>query len=388
MKRSFIREILEHTSSETISFAGGLPDSQLFPNLALKNSANNVLKNQESLQYSTSTGYEPLKQKIASQYTKDGFPTISDEILITSGSQQALDIITRFYHDRDITIEAPSYLGAMNIFSLNHLNLESVDLESDGIDINKFKKSFSKTKLTYLIPDFQNPSGYTYSQEKRKEVAQIIHDNDGIMIEDTPYSKLYFEEELPSISALIPKQSFYLGSFSKTLSPALRIGWIRADKKLLQPLIAYKEAMDLHTNGLVQHILNDYLTDESNYKKHLALLRGTYHDKMLYFTQMLDALLPSFIYTKPKGGMFIYGSIKGIDTSKLVQKCLEKEVVFVPGREFYTHEEKNNEIRFNFTHASKEEIKKGLMAIQSIINQIPVSCYLPKSALSTSKPPK
>lgn len=368
MKRSFIREILEHTTNETISFAGGLPDSQLFPNLALKDSANRVLKNKESLQYSTSAGYEPLKQKIAKQYTDDGFPTTSDEILITSGSQQALDIITRYYHDREITIEAPSYLGAMNIFSLNHLKLQSVALESDGIDIQKFKASFSQTKFTYLIPDFQNPSGCTYSKEKREEIAQTIQRSGGIMIEDSPYSKLYFEKELPSISSLIPKQSFHLGSFSKTLAPALRIGWIRADKKLLQPLISYKEAMDLHTNGLVQHILNDYLEDENHYKKHLEVLRVTYQDKMKFFVQMLDELLPSFLFTKPKGGMFIYGRFEGIDTFELVQKCLEKEVLFVPGIEFYTHKNINNEIRFNFTNASKEEIKEGLKIIKNILD--------------------
>ncbi len=370
MKRSFIREILEHTSSETISFAGGLPDSKLFPNLALKDSANKVLKNKETLQYSTSTGYEPLKQKIAKQYTDDGFPTTSAEILITSGSQQALDIITRYYHDREITIEAPSYLGAMNIFSLNNLTLQSISLEPDGIDIQKFKASFSKTKFTYLIPDFQNPSGCTYSREKREEIAKSVHKNGGIMIEDSPYSKLYFEEELPSISSLVPKQSFHLGSFSKTLAPALRIGWIRADKNLLQPLIAYKEAMDLHTNGLVQYILDDYLEDENHYKKHLALLRATYHDKMEFFAQILGELLPDFLFSKPKGGMFIYGKFENIDTSKLVQKCLEKEVLFVPGVEFYTHKNINNEIRFNFTNASKEEIKKGLTTIKDVITQI------------------
>ena len=371
MKRSFIREILEHTTNETISFAGGLPDSTLFPHLALKEAANNALNNPHALQYSTSTGYEPLKQKIAKQYTQEGFPTTSDEILITSGSQQALDIISRFYHDRDITIEAPSYLGAMNVFTLNHLTCDSVALEDDGVDIENFKKSFSNTKFTYLIPDFQNPSGCTLSIEKRREIAKIIQDMDGIMIEDSPYSKLYFEEEMPSISTLIPKQSFHLGSFSKTLAPALRIGWIRADKKLLQPLIAYKEAMDLHTNGLVQHILDAYLEEGNHYKNHLDILRNAYHDKMEFFVQMLDELLPSFIYAKPKGGMFIYGRFTDINTSVLVQKCLEKEVLFVPGAEFYTHEKVNNEIRFNFTNASREEIKKGLMIIQSVISHQP-----------------
>ncbi len=370
MKRSFIREILEHTTTASISFAGGLPDSKLFPHLALKEAANKVLENQSSLQYSTSTGLTSLKEKIATQYSKDGFATTSDEILITSGSQQALDIITRCYHDRKITIEAPSYLGAMNLFSLNHLEIDSVSLAHDGIEIESFKKSLCKTRFTYLIPDFQNPSGCTYSQEKREVIADIIHQKDALLIEDSPYNKLYFHAPLPSISLLIPKNSFHLGSFSKSLAPALRIGWIRADKKLLEPLIAYKEAMDLHTNGLVQHILDAYLEKETNYEAHLEMLRDSYHDKMLYFTSILNELLPSFIYNKPKGGMFIYGKFKGIDTTILLQKCLEKEVLFVPGAEFYTHNNITNEIRFNFTHSTKEQIKKGLTIIKEVSDKM------------------
>ena len=367
MKRSFIREILEHTSKDSISFAGGLPDSSLFPNHDLKIAANTALNDPQSLQYSTSTGYAPLKEKIAKLYTDDGFATTSDEILITSGSQQALDIITRYYSNRDITIEEPSYLGAINVFTLNHLKLDAVTLHLDGINIQKFKNSFAKRRFAYLIPDFQNPSGCTYSKQKREAIAKIIHESNGVLIEDSPYSKLYFEKENSCISRLIPDRSFHLGSFSKTLAPALRLGWIRADKKLLQPLIAYKEAMDLHTNGLVQHILNEYLKDDDRYKKHLQMLRISYHDKMEFFAQKLDELLPSFIYTKPKGGMFIYGKFSDIDTSLLVKKCLEKDVVFVPGVEFYTHDKNINEIRFNFSNVSKKEIVEGITRIKEII---------------------
>lgn len=360
---------MEHANDDSISFAGGLPDSSLFPNLALKKAANRVLEDQKSLQYSTSTGDEMLKAKIARQYTADGFPTKSEEILITSGSQQALDIITRYYQGKFITIESPSYLGAMNVFKLNHLTLDSVELCDDGIDISQFEKSLKHTKLSYLIPDFQNPTGTTYSKDKRKQVAKIIANNSALLIEDSPYSKLYFEEEMPSISALIPDQSYHLGSYSKSLAPALRIGWIRANKKLLQPLIAYKEAMDLHTNGLVQHILNRYLEDDDSYSNHLNRLRITYSEKMRYFATMLDIYLPGFIYTKPKGGMFIYGRFDDIDTSYLLKKCLEKGVLFVPGNEFYIHQASNSEIRFNFTNSSKEEIKKGLTIIKEIICQ-------------------
>ena len=370
MKRSFIREILENTSSETISFAGGLPDAKLFPRDSLEYSAIKAMNDVNSLQYSTSCGYDKLKEKIAKMYCDAGFKTNSSNIIITSGSQQALDIISRFYKDKSISLEVPSYLGAMNVFNLNNISMESSLLNYDGISIYEFEKSFKNTKLAYLIPDFQNPTGYTYSDEKRKKIALIVKQNDGILIEDAPYSQLYFLKENKSISSFIPNNSFHLGSFSKILAPSLRIGWIRADEKLLEPLVAYKEAMDLHTNGLAQHILNNYLENEKNFSKHKAMLRRVYKFKMRIFSSYLDELLPEFNYKKPQGGMFIYGKLEGVDTKYLVYECLKQGVVFVPGGEFYNNNIINNEIRFNFTNCSATQIFKGLRIIRNVIKEL------------------
>jgi len=366
MKRSFIREILEHTTNETISFAGGLPDEKLFPHLALRASAQHVLSDARSLQYGTTQGYLPLRNKIAHHYTVEGFETTAENIMITSGAQQALDIISRYHHHEAITIEAPSYLGAMNLFDLNQLEQHPVTLYSDGIDIPAFEKSFSQTKLTYLIPDFQNPTGYTYTQEKREQVARIIKEQQGLLIEDAPYSELYFKGKNQSISALLPQQSFHLGSFSKVLAPSLRLGWIRADQKILEPLFAYKEAMDLHSNGLSQAILDHYLTDQHRYRSHTALLRKMYSKKMQVFKTYLNELLPAFEYTVPEGGMFIYGKLPGISTSALVESALKQGVVFVPGREFYHNPERDDEIRLNFTNCSAKEVYKGLTILAKI----------------------
>ena len=371
MKRSFIREILEHTNSDTISFAGGLPMESLFPNEALRISANNVLKDSHVLQYGKSTGYEFLKEKIANWYCQKGFKTSVENILITSGSQQALDIICRHHAKRDISIESPSYLGAINVFKMNGLQVDTIKLEYDGVDIEAFKQSFYSSKFAYLIPDFQNPTGSTYIQEKRNAIARAIKEKQGLLIEDAPYSELYFEDDLPSISSMVPHHSYHLGTFSKTLAPALRIGWIRADKKLLEPLIPYKEAMDLHSNGLSQAILDDYLSDMTQYKEHLKVLREAYRKKMEFFTTIIDEVLPTFKYKRPKGGMFIYGSFPNVDTSKLLKQALADGVVFVPGTEFYNHEACNNEIRFNFSLASEEEVLLGLAIISKLItNQL------------------
>ena len=373
LKRSFIREILENTTHDTISFAGGLPDVSLFPNKALQESANRVLEKPDSLQYSTSTGYEPLKEQIAKRYCRQGFSTQSENILITSGSQQGLDIICRYHQGASVCIEEPSYLGALNIFALNSMPTCSVALDDDGIDLKAFAQKVEKSKLAYIIPDFQNPSGRCYSNAHRKEVANILKQNDTLLIEDAPYSELYFEKANKSISQQLPLQSYHLGSFSKVLAPALRIGWIRADVKLLEPLIAYKEAMELHTSSITQRMVSNYLEEDKQFEAHLANLRDSYKNKMLYFAKCLDRYLPSFIYTPPKGGMFIYGKLKGVDTLALVKSCLEHGVVFVPGAEFGGA---SDEIRFNFTHSSFEEIEEGLKRIKSVL-----TCFNPNYAL-------
>jgi 2-aminoadipate transaminase len=367
MKRSFIREILESIDESTISFAGGLPNENLFPTKDLKKAANKVLDESKVFQYGLSNGIKSLREKIALEYTKEGFETSSDEILITTGSQQAMYIIAKYFESKDITIEEPSYLGAMNIFRLNHLNMNPIKLEYDGVVIDEFEKSFKANKLAYLIPDFQNPYTSTYSDEKREQIANLIKKYNGILIEDSPYTQLYFDKKTKSISSQIPNNSFHLGSFSKTLSPSLRIGWIRASKKLLDSLMIIKESIDLHSCGISQYILNEYLNDEIRYKNHLQTIRDDYKNKALFFCEMLDKYLPNFIYEKPKGGMFIYGRFENIDTFNLVQKCIKEKVVFVPGNQFYIDKKPNGEIRFNFTHSSFKEIEKGIKLIKNCI---------------------
>lgn len=367
MKRSFIREILESIDEETISFAGGLPNEALFPLKELQEASNTIFTNPKILQYSLSNGIKSLRQKIAQQYNKEGFETTADNILITTGSQQGMYIIAKYFQSKNITIEEPSYLGAMNIFRLNALQMSGVKLQEDGIDLNAFEESFKKTKLAYLIPDFQNPFSSTYSDEKREEVAKIVQKYNGILIEDAPYRELYFDKKHQTISAFIPNQSFHLGSFSKTLAPSLRIGWIRASKELIQSLLIIKESIDLHSCGISQYILDEYLTDENKYTKHLDKLREAYHAKMNFFAQTLEEVLPEFSFTKPKGGMFIYGSLEGVDSFALVQKCIKNKVVYVPGSEFYIEKRVNGEIRFNYSHSSFEEITKGIGLIKKCL---------------------
>ena len=363
MKRSFIREILESADGETISFAGGLPDERLFPLEDLKKANIKVYEKASNLQYTTSSGLVELREKIADFYNEEGFCTSADNILITTGSQQALYIIAKYFQKRKIVIESPSYLGAVNIFKMNELEIEAIKLHNDGIDSAKFKKSYAQAKLAYLIPDFQNPSASLYSEKKRQEIAEAVLKSGDYIIEDAPYTQLYFERANKSISRRIPNNSLHLGSFSKTLSPSLRIGWVRANKEILKEFIQIKETIDLHSCSLAQHTLNNYLEDKSRYENHLQKLRESYKEKMEFFASALQNHLPSFRFEKPKGGMFIYGSLDGVDTFELVQKCIKQKVVFVPANQFYLKGSISNEIRFNFTHTSKEKTVEGLKKI-------------------------
>jgi 2-aminoadipate transaminase len=364
MKRSFIREILEHVADDTISFAGGLPDPSLFPVEGLRQAAEQTLAKAEVYQYSISLGLPQLRELISQWYSDRGFPTKTDEILITSGSQQALDIISRYHSNCAITVESPSYLGALNLFDLNRLRTEPIPLHSEGIDLSSFKKSVQKTRLAYLIPDFQNPTGYRYTHEHRSAIAKYCMEHKALLIEDAPYSALYFDTPMPSISQSIPSRSYHLGTLSKILAPGLRIGWIRADRSLLQPLIAYKESCDLHTSTVTQFIALHYLQDSESFKRQLQQLRNHYRMKMEHFAHTLRRELPNFHFVQPAGGLFLYGNLPGIDTSELLHRCLQKRVLFVPGIEFGGAAEA---IRFNYSYSSLAEIKEGISRIKMVL---------------------
>ena len=368
MKRSFIREILESIDKETISFAGGLPDETLFPLEDLKQANAKVYENAKNLQYTTSNGIVALREKIADFYNTDGFQTQAENILITTGSQQALYIIAKYFEGRDIIIEEPSYLGAVNIFKMNSLGMQPIMLHDDGIDIKAFKNVYERTKLAYLIPDFQNPKSSLYSDAKRRKITKTVLKSGGYIIEDAPYSELYFEKKSNSISSQIPQNSLHLGSFSKTLSPSLRLGWVRANTEIIKEFVKIKETIDLHSCSIAQHTLINYLQEGEKYKQHLQKIRDSYKNKMNFFAQALQKYLPEFLFLKPKGGMFIYGRIEGIDSYELVQECMKEKVVFVPANQFYLEDETSNEIRFNFTHSSTDEVEKGLRKVAYILN--------------------
>lgn len=369
MKRSFIREILEVIGSDTVSFAGGLPDENLFPLEGLQKAAFEALSSGSSLQYTISSGIPSLREKIAGYYTGMGLETSAENILITTGAQQALDLISRIYFSYGTVVEAPAYLGALNAFSANGCPMYTCALKPH-LDIDDFKRRFAVTKRAYLMCDFQNPTGISYSQSEREKLAGIAIENDGIIVEDGAYMELFFEERSDPIAVYAPKNTLHVGSFSKTLAPGLRLGWIRGDAELLKPVLALKERSDLHTSTLSQLMADGYW-QSGEFGRHLRRIRNAYRTKCDLMSNELSAKLPDFRFEKPKGGMFIYGTFpEDIDARELALECLKNGAVFVPGGEFYPGAPISPEARFNFTNATIEEMKRGIGIIAETYNRL------------------
>ncbi len=369
MQRSFIREILDSIDDKTISFAGGLPAPEGFPVKEFEYIGQRIFKQGPSLmQYGSSWGLESLREKIAYRYSKAGFATKKEQILITSGSQQGLFLLAQHFKKRSVLTEDPSYLGALQAFMQSGVDTVPITLHRDSLDLEGFYAHFARIKTAYLIPDFQNPTAAHYSQSVREKIAQSVLKEQGVLIEDAPYSELYFDKKYPSISSYAPQNSYHLGSFSKVLAPGLRLGWIRAEQKLLEPLLRIKESIDLHSGGIAQALADGYLQNMDMFDDHLQNLRRRYKTKMECFCEHLKTQLPEFEYEKPEGGMFVYGRLPGVDTCELVKRCMEKRVVFVPGQAFYEgFNAPKDEIRFNFSHTSSEQMRQGLEVIGQIL---------------------
>lgn len=379
VKKSYIREILKVTQHpEVISFAGGLPNPDTFPVNEISKASQKVLESdgKNVLQYSTTEGYEPLRQYICDRYYKRYKLKVDpSEILITTGSQQALDLIGKVFLDKEdsVVIEKPGYLGAIQSLSVFEPNFVSVTLEEDGICIKELKEAISKynPKLYYAVTNFQNPSGLTYSQEKLENVAEILKDTDTIMVADDPYGELrYSGEEVPSIRNFIKENSILLGSFSKITAPGLRLGWVCANHEIMDKLITAKQAADLHTSYFSQRVLYQYLID-NDLDEHIAEIRELYKNQQgIMLNAIKEYFPPEVKFTSPEGGMFLWVTLpEGISALSLLDECAKANVAFVPGDPFYVDTENVNTMRLNYTNSTEEEIITGIKRLASVIKK-------------------
>ena len=363
MKRSYIREILDCIDEDTISFAGGLPNENLFDLKGISKATTQVLKDPKSLQYSSSQGLIGLRRIIANIYSKEfDFPTHEDEIMITTGSQQAFDIILKIFSKDEILVQKPSYIGALNAF-------KSLGLAIKGFDeIEQLPHMLHSSNDLYLMSDYCNPTGKSYTQAQRVKIASILKQKGNILIEDGAYGLLNFDGKINQPISALYDNSFHLGSFSKILAPGLRVGWIRAKKEDIDKILVSKESMDLHTPTLNQMIIEHYLNN-NNLSTHLQKIRNDYKNRMSLMKKCMRKYLHNFDFEEPSGGMFIYGEFKNMDTMELAKKCLTKKVAFVPAQVFYANDQSSTFARFNFSNSSYKQIVKGIKIIANIIEQ-------------------
>lgn len=382
LEEGFLGVILTAAADPNIiSFAGGLPNPKSFPMDELKDSCNNVIDKYESraFQYSNAQGLPELRQFLAEHFNKRYGTTMDkDNIVVTTGSQQALDLFCKLFLDEGdgILVEKPSYLGALNAFDQFSPTYYPVTLNEDGLDVEELEETLEKygdkIKLVYLVPEFQNPTGLTYTEENRAKVSEVLKKYNIVLIEDDPYGKLRFEGTKPSYIGLgkLPNAAL-LGTFSKVATPGMRVGYVVTEnKELAEYLTKALEAATLHTNIFAQYVLYDYLLNNEQ-EPHEKEIQDLYKQQCDYMLEAMDKYFPdSVTYTRPEGGMFIWVTLpEGVSAAKLFPEAAKRGVAYVPGDPFYVDEKDTNTMRLNYTNASKEKIEEGIKILGELLTE-------------------
>lgn len=374
LKSSFIREILKITQQpEIISFAGGLPSPATFPVDEMKLAFDKVLSNngKVALQYGPTDGYLPLRQWIADSLSTDGARIVPEQVLMTSGSQQALDLLGKVLIDEGsrVLVETPSYLGALQAFSVYRPDFVSVDTDEHGVVPTSVARVADGARLLYALPNFQNPTGRTLSVERRLELVETCARHRLPLIEDDPYGALSYKgEPLPKMVAMNPDGVIYMGSFSKVLTPGIRLGYVVAPLPLVRRLELAKQAADLHTSQLTQMVVHEVIKD-GFLQRHIPTIRTLYGDQCQSMLAAMEQHFPAGVeWTRPEGGMFIWVTLpKHIDAMKLLEEALVQKVAFVPGAPFYANDPATNTLRLSFVTVPPERIRAGIEILGKLI---------------------
>lgn len=381
---SEIREAIKLTLRPgMISFAGGLPAPEMFPVEEMKQASIVVMDEagRTAMQYSTTEGFDPLREKIVARMKeKYGIEATKDNILITNGSQQGLDFSGRLFLNEGDTVlfESPSYMGAFNAFKAYEPVFKEVPTDDEGMIPEELDKVLqedqkeNRIKMIYVIPDFQNPTGRTWSLERRKAFLEVVGKYDVVVIEDNPYGELRFEgEALPSLKALDTNgQVVFLGSFSKILAPGYRIGWICAERSILQKYIFAKQGADLQPSTISQMEISKYI-EMYDLDKHVAEVREIYKRRRdLMYDTMKKCFPEGAKFSKPNGGLFMWVELpKGMNAKELLVKCVEQLVAYIPGGAFFPSGGKENTFRLNFSSMSDELIAEGIQRMGKVLQE-------------------
>ncbi len=374
LQSSAIREILKITMRpEIISFAGGLPSPATFPVEQLKVAFDKVLSEQGkvALQYGPTDGYGPLREWVANSLSTNGAKIMADQVMMTSGSQQGLDLLGKVLIDEGskVLVETPSYLGALQAFSLYGPEFVSVPADEGGLIPETVATLGQGARMLYALPNFQNPTGRTLSVERRHALVDICARLGLPLIEDDPYGALsYRTEPLPKMLSMNPGGVIYMGSFSKILTPGIRLGYVVAPRPLIEKLEQAKQATDLHTAQLTQMVVYQTIKD-GFLDQHIPTIRKLYSDQC---DAMLDALKTYFpagtSWTKPEGGMFIWVTLpKHIDSMKLLDEAVAQHVAFVPGAPFYGNTPEPHTLRLSFVTVPPAKIREGIERLGKLI---------------------
>ncbi len=379
LRASAIREILKLTQRpEVISFAGGLPAIETFPASEIAEVTTEVLAENGALalQYSPTEGFPPLREAISGRMnTVFGTGVSADEILITSGSQQGLDLLGKVFLDEgDVVLcESPTYLGAINALKAYQPEFVEIATDDHGMviaDLERRLTELDRVKLIYIVPDFQNPSGRSWTLERRQQFMELVQRFGVPVAEDSPYAEVRFEGEIvPPMKALPGNQwVVYLGTFSKVFCPGMRIGWLCAVEEIYRRLVHAKQGADLHTSTLGQMQLSAYL-EKFDIGRNIQRIIGLYRDRRDTMLGSMQEHFPSGVtWTRPEGGMFVWVTLpEHLDARNLLVKCLERDVAFVPGGPFFPNGGNENTLRMNFSSASPERIEEGVKRMAAVL---------------------
>jgi len=384
MRASEVRELLKLVeTSDIISLAGGLPNPKTFPKEIIRDILVEIMEKyaDKALQYGTTKGFTPLRETLMKWLGKRYGISQDNDIMITSGSQQALDLIGRvFLNPGDIVVvEAPTYLAALQAFNFYEPQYIQIPLDDEGMKVEileeklkELKSQGKKVKVVYTVPTFQNPAGVTMNEDRRKYLLELASEYDFIVVEDDPYGELrYSGNPEKKIKALDNEgRVIYLGTFSKILAPGFRIGWMVGDPGIIRKMEIAKQSTDLCTNVFGQVVAWRYV-DGGYLEKHIPEIRKFYKPRRDAMLEALEEFMPEGVkWTKPEGGMFIWVTLPdGIDSKKMLERAIKKGVAYVPGEAFYAHRDVKNTMRLNFTYVDEDKIMEGIKRLAETIKE-------------------
>ncbi|MCP4882701.1 MAG: PLP-dependent aminotransferase family protein [Flavobacteriales bacterium] len=378
-----IKLLMKQSSGEgMISFAGGMPNNDLFPVSEIDEIYNNLNDDIKKLcfQYGPTTGYPPLVRSLQKLMLRKGLPAKTDKVLITTGSLQAISIITQeFVNEGDVILtESPCFVGAISVFETYGAKIVSIPIDSEGIDIQFLKNAIETLnkppKFLYITPNFHNPAGIIYTEERRKELLSVLSGTDIILIEDDAYGDLYFDRKDKGLTK--PIKSFegyeveiiYTGSFSKILGPGFRLGYMLSSFEIFDKAESIKQALDACTSNFMQILATEFITG-GYLEPYLKFLRKEYSERKILLQESLKTHMPKGInWVEPRGGFYIWLSLpQQVKASSLFTDCLKKGVVFVTGRTFDPENHKDDHIRLSFSNMPKDTIEKGVILLSQVI---------------------